>query len=187
MPGLEINRLKFLVIDDSANIRALIRKMLGELGVKDVADASDGAEGFDLLRTYRADIVICDIAMQPVDGIEFLKRVRHAKDSPDPFVPVMMLTVHTAKHMVQNARDGGANDFLAKPVTVRSLYAHIQDLIEHPRPFVRTGEYFGPDRRRKQVVFKGPNRRVAQVWAQSPERQATGFARRQAEEEKKGV
>ena len=58
------------------------------------------------------------------------------------------------------ARDAGVNEFLAKPVTARSLIHRINLVIEHPRPFIRCSTYFGPDRRRRaEPGFKGPWRR----------------------------
>ena len=62
-----------------------------------------------------------------------------------------MLTGHAELALVTEARDMGVNEFLAKPVSAKALYARITAAVHHPRPFVRTRAYFGPDRRRQKL------------------------------------
>ncbi|MDE0809430.1 MAG: response regulator, partial [Alphaproteobacteria bacterium] len=81
-------------------------------------------------------------------------------DSPDSFQPIIMVTGHTEKARITEARDAGINELMAKPVSAKSLYRRLVSVIEHPRQFVRTKTYFGPDRRRKVQPFEGPNRRT---------------------------
>ena len=57
------------------------------------------------------------------------------------------------------ARDAGVDEFIAKPVTAKALLARINSIVNHRRPFIRTGRYFGPDRRRKNMPFDGPEKR----------------------------
>jgi len=97
--------------------------------------------------------------MEPLDGIDFTRMVRTAPDSPNPFVPIIMLTAHSSMERVIQARDSGVNEFLAKPVTAKGLYNRIATVIESPRQFVRASEYFGPDRRRSVKEFMGMDRR----------------------------
>ncbi len=105
-------------------------------------------------------MAIVDFQMSPIDGVEFTRLVRNAADSPNPFLPIIMLTGHAAKARVEEARDAGVTEFVVKPVTARAVLDRINAVILRPRPFVRTGEYFGPDRRRRQdPEFKGPWRR----------------------------
>ena len=61
---------------------------------------------------------------------------------------------------VQEARNAGVNEFLAKPLTARGVVERINQIVEHPRPYVKTEAYFGPDRRRRSDPnFQGPFRR----------------------------
>ena len=60
-----------------------------------------------------------------------------------------MLTGHTHIDHVRQARDAGINEFIAKPVSVKTMMTRLVAVIEHPRPFVRTKSYFGPCRRRR--------------------------------------
>ena len=111
--------------------------------------ASNGADGLKELQDYPADIVIVDWEMQPVDGIEFIKTVRTADDSLNPFQPIIMLTGHSERRRIIEARDAGVNEYVVKPISANTLFERIEALIERPRPFVRLEDFFGPDRRRR--------------------------------------
>ncbi|MBF0093386.1 MAG: response regulator [Alphaproteobacteria bacterium] len=161
MAGYNLSRLNFLVVDDNKHMRALVKAILHSLGSKQVAEAGDGADAFKELRVFAADIIICDWNMTPLDGLDFVRLVRTGKDSPNPFVPIIMLTGHTELARVVEARDAGVHEFLAKPISARGLYSRIRSIIETPRAFLRTPTYFGPDRRRRQMEFKGEERRKA--------------------------
>ena len=129
-------------------------------GVQHLRECCDGAEGLDALRQWPADMAIVDFQMSPIDGVEFTRLVRNAADSPNPFLPIIMLTGPAAKARVEEARDAGVTEFVVKPVTARAVVDRINAVILRPRPFVRTAEYFGPDRRRRQdPAHTGPWRR----------------------------
>jgi len=170
MAGYNISQLDFLVVDDNQNMRGLIRTILNNLGVKNIYEASSGFEAFDRMRQFRVDMVIVDWRMEPVDGIALVKQLRHSKESPNRFVPIIMLTAHSQKQRVSEARDAGVNEFVVKPVSARTLYARIRSIITTPREFIETASYFGPDRRRKNQKFDGVDRRAgAPSTALSPE------------------
>jgi len=102
--------------------------------------------------------------MKPIDGIAFTQEVRLSHKSPNPYVPIIMITGHTERHRVEAARDAGVTEFLAKPITAQNLFLRIAEIIERPRPFVRAGAYFGPDRRRRRDEnYRGPWRRHEDV------------------------
>jgi CheY-like chemotaxis protein len=160
MSGATFDTLKALIVEDNAHMRALLRALLTTIGVKDIYEAVDGTSAFDLLRLRKPDIVLSDLSMKPVDGIDFARAVRQSHDSPNPFVPIIMITGHTERHRVESARDVGVTEFLAKPITAQNLYQRIAEIVERPRAFVRCGDYFGPDRRRRRdEAHPGPWRR----------------------------
>jgi DNA-binding response OmpR family regulator len=163
MQSYSLERLNFLIVDDNKHMRALVKTILHALGSKNVQEAADGADAFKELRHFPADIIICDWNMSPLDGLDFVRLVRTGKDSPNPFVPIIMLTGHTEMHRVVEARDTGVHEFLAKPISAKSLYSRVKAIIDRPRPFVRTKTYFGPDRRRRQIGWKGAERRKANL------------------------
>jgi two-component system chemotaxis response regulator CheY len=147
----DFSTLNVLVVEDNKNMQKLLRTILNVLGVRNVYEVSSGVEALQELTRCEADIVISDWNMQPMNGLEFALKVRRDPNSPNPYVPIIMLTGHTETSKVIEARDAGVNLFLAKPVSVRALSESLTALIENPSRFVRTPTYFGPDRRRKDV------------------------------------
>ena len=85
--------------------------------------------------------------------------VRSSSESSDRMIPIIMLTANSEQDYVVNARDKGVTEFLAKPFNVEGLYRRLVAVIAKPRSFVNADEYFGPDRRRRQVPFGGTDRR----------------------------
>lgn len=159
LTGYRLDALHVMVADDNAHMRELLITILDALGVGRVYTASDGRAALNKMREHPCDIVIADWNMEPMDGIELVRRIRRGEGDLDPYVPVIMLTGHTERTRVTAARDAGVTEFMAKPVSARSLYARIVSVIEHPRPFIRTRDYFGPDRRRQNLPFQGTDRR----------------------------
>ena len=158
---MRFDLLKILLVDDNHHMRVLLTEILRAIGVKYIFEASDGAEAVQVMRQQPIDIVMTDLAMQPLDGIDFVRLVRNSQDSPNPMVPVIMITGHSTLRRVAEARDVGVTEFLSKPVTARGVIERINRVVEHPRSFVRTTDYFGPDRRRKEDPgYPGPHRRA---------------------------
>lgn len=173
MTDYNIERLNFLVVDDNRHMTMLVRTILHAFGVRSCEEAFDGADALKVLKHFPADIIVCDWIMQPLDGIEFVRLIRTGRDSPNQYVPIIMLTGHTETARVMEARDAGVTEFLAKPVSAKKLYSRIKSIIETPRPFLKAGHFFGPDRRRRQMAsHKGGERRQAPTG--SP-RGAAGF------------
>jgi DNA-binding response OmpR family regulator len=106
------------------------------------------------------DIVITDWVMDPVDGLMLLRWIRRHKESPDRFMPVLMLTANTDFEGIVAARDCGVTEMMTKPFSMKTLTDKVQSIIENPRQFIQAPTYFGPDRRRRQMPMKGPNRRA---------------------------
>src|SRR5579871_440358 len=143
-------------------MRVLLSEILRAIGVRHVFEANDGAEALQIMRTHQIDIIMTDLAMQPLDGIDFVRLLRNSPDSPNPMAPVIMITGHSTQRRVTEARDVGVNEFLSKPVTARGVLERIAQVVDSPRPFVRTATYFGPDRRRRNdPEYDGPKRRAA--------------------------
>lgn len=153
--------VKFLVVEDNPFMKDLLRQILRTLGVQQIVEASDGAEGFELFKQLNPDIVLLDWQMEPVDGLELTKLIR-GKDSNNRYVPVIMITGFSEIDRVTLARDAGVNEILVKPIAATTLFTRIRAVIERPRLFVEAENYFGPDRRRRQDPnFKKEDRRVA--------------------------
>lgn len=139
----------------------LTKSLLETFGIEDVQGAKDGEEGFQKFCKRNHDLVIADWMMKPMDGISFTRLVRNDPRSPNQFVPIILVTGFSEKRRVVQARDAGVTEFLVKPFNARDLYRRISQIIERPRQFVRSEDFFGPDRRRKASDrYKGPERRA---------------------------
>ena len=160
MVRIDFNRLRFLVIDDNAHMRRILRTLLHGFGAREVYEAEDGAAGLEAFTHYVPDIVITDWAMPIFDGLELTQMIRQPGANSNPYVAIIMLTGHSEKKRVTSARDAGITEFLAKPISAKGLYQRIVNVVANPRPFIKTKTYFGPDRRRNvNPNYVGPERR----------------------------
>jgi CheY-like chemotaxis protein len=130
------------------------------MGFYNVLVAKNGEEGFEVFCKECPDLVITDWMMDTMSGLEFIEKIRNDKKSPDPFVPVILMTGYSNQVRVESARDCGMTEFLAKPFKSRDLYTRIVQIVEKPRQFVKNNHFFGPDsRRRIEDDYAGPIRR----------------------------
>ncbi|MCF6200180.1 MAG: response regulator [Hyphomicrobiaceae bacterium] len=160
MAKIDFEQLRFVIVDDNAHMRRILRTMLRAFGSREIYEAEEGASGLEAVEAYQPDILITDLKMPIFDGIELTRMIRNPDGFSQAYLPIIMLSAYSEKHQVISARDAGANDFICKPVSATTLYARIESIIEHPRPFIRTASYFGPDRRRQENVFSGDEKRV---------------------------
>ncbi|HUT47990.1 MAG TPA: response regulator [Alphaproteobacteria bacterium] len=161
MGSYNFSRLRALVVDDDPNMRTILRMTLEACGFKSLKVASNGPQGYEIVQSFRPDLVITDWEMRGGNGIDLLRQVRTDPASPDQFLPVVVLSGYAYRTSINEARDAGATDFLVKPVSAKRVVARITGLIENPRPFIQTPDFFGPDRRqRADPDYDGPNNRT---------------------------
>ena len=142
----------------------LAKSIMLTFGVKSVLTAKNGEEGFKIFCSATPDLVIADWMMKPTDGISLTRRIRNDPSSPNQFTPVILMTGFSEQRRVFQARDAGVTEFLVKPFDARDLYRRLSQVIERPRQFIRSEDFFGPDRRRKKAVgFQGPYKRETDV------------------------
>jgi CheY-like chemotaxis protein len=160
MSGGAFEHLKALIVEDNQHMRTLLRSLLNALGVMNVLEATNGEDAFSLLRDKQPDLILTDLSMKPMDGIAFAREVRMSNASPNPYIPIIMVTGHTERHRIEAARDAGVTEVLAKPITAGNLFQRIGEIVDRPRAFVKCNTYFGPDRRRRATEdYAGPFRR----------------------------
>jgi DNA-binding response OmpR family regulator len=152
-----------LIVDDNRHMRVILREALRAVVGGQIYEAGDGAEALETLKSAPCDLVVTDLMMKPIDGVDFVRMLRSSPDSPNPFVPVIMVTGHTSRSRILAARDAGVDELLVKPVTSAALIERIRFVIEDRREFVKTKTFFGPCRRRFRGVPKeeAPQRRAA--------------------------
>ena len=166
MRTIDMSALNILVADSNQYMLKIIRAMLRGFGIIKIREATDGAIALEELNTQLIDLVIVDYALETLSGVELTELVRDAEDSPNRFVPIIMLSAYTEKWRIEGARDAGISEFLRKPLCARDLYLRLLEVIERPRDFVRTHRYFGPDRRRQDLAtYSGVERRAINLSA----------------------
>ncbi len=111
---------RILVVDDERQITRMLRTSLQSSGYQ-VLVANDGLEAFDLFKSERPDLIITDLAMPELNGLELTEAVR--KLAP---TPIIVLSVREAETMKIAALDGGADDYLTKPFSVPELLARVR-------------------------------------------------------------
>lgn len=155
--------LCILVVDDNAFIRNVLESLLRQFRVGRVITAGSGEEAIDSLKvggaTIAVDIVMADLIMSPINGMLMLRWARNAPESPNRFIPFVMVSGAADQENVVAARDHGVTEFLAKPYSAANVYRRLLEVIDRPRQFVATNTYFGPDRRRRDIGVRGIEQR----------------------------
>lgn len=165
MEDERITSLRILIAEPYAQLREIMRDiLLRGIGVAEVIEAKNGEEAIATLRDLECDIAIMDCAMRPVGGVEATRRIRSGMESVDPYLPMILVSGHAEVAEIIAARDAGANEYLAKPLSAKILDLRLNALIKRPRPFIRSDSFFGPDRRRRvKEDFRGSDRRGERV------------------------
>lgn len=167
MAAVDITTLNILLVEDNVHFRTLIRSILQALGMEQLTEAQDGIEALEILGEQNFDLVILDWKMEGMDGVECVRQIRELSGACAQ-VPIIMVTGYTETRLKREARDAGVNDFLGKPISPQSLLNRIVSVVENPRPFYRSDDFFGPDRRSKDKPYDGVERRVEQRPPESP-------------------
>lgn len=157
MPDVNLDRLSVLVVEDNSFIRLLLAEVIRGLGVEHVITATGGPDAIDRMELVARDpaaagisvidLVVIDVLMPEIDGLMLLRWIRSG-ESPDRFLPSIMISGAPDKEVVSHARDLGATEFLAKPFSGNSVADKLMRTVFSPRQFVLAPGYFGPDRRR---------------------------------------
>ena len=156
----KLEKISVLIVDDETLIQRLVHDVLEDLGFRKIVIANSGRKAIELLKLHPFDFVITDWRMDDMEGIDLIKHIRKSPESPNPRIPVILLTGNTEAHYILTARDEGVNEYVIKPFTAEKLVKHIRNIIEHPRCFIDSPVYKGPDRRFHDApVPGGQNRR----------------------------
>lgn len=155
---LHWDRLTVLIVDDNNFVCELLTTTLRNFGIGTVEREADGAAAIERLKNSMndpiaaklgtVDLVLSDYVMPNVDGLLFLRWLRTGDGVPDRFVPFIMVSGAADREVVEQARNAGVTEFLAKPFSARAIADRLLHVINNPRMFVLAPRYFGPDRRR---------------------------------------
>lgn len=153
------DRISIMVVEDNEYMLDILLNSLRRMGFTRLQKCKNGKEAVDYLKLTSkgfsaavepTDIVITDLIMSPVSGINLLQWLRDDKQSPNRFMPVIMLSGAADRANVEESRERGVTDFMAKPFSVENIYKVLQRIIDNPRQYVTTQTYFGPCRRRSK-------------------------------------
>lgn len=158
----KLNNVSVLVVDSNHNHMQLIKEVLRPLGVTRIAECVNASDALAYLENNVVDIIFTEWHMDgEMDGLGFVEWVRKNPASKNVFVPIVMVTAQSEEWKVMKARDVGVTEFLVKPFSAKTMARRITVVVENPRQFVRTDDFFGPDRRRHRVSnYTGEERRM---------------------------
>jgi len=124
-----MSEVRALIVDDSSVMRKIVERSLRQAGLDAlvVYEAGSGSEGLDLLKTQPVDLILTDINMPAMDGLEFLRQLRAQKLAPD--VPVVMITTESSMEFVQQAIQAGAQSYIRKPFTAEQVKERVLSLL----------------------------------------------------------
>lgn len=121
-----------LIVDDSSVMRKIVERALRQAGLSlaNVFEAASGVEGLDVLREQHVDLILSDINMPNMDGLEFLRQLRAQNLAPD--VPVVMITTEGSEDHVREAIAAGAQSYIRKPFTAEQVKERVLPLVGAP-------------------------------------------------------
>lgn len=124
-----MSEISALIIDDSSVMRKIVERALRQAGlaIATVFEASSGVEALDLVRGKRVDLILSDINMPNMDGLEFLRQLREQDLAPD--VPVVMITTESSEDHVREALAAGAQGYIRKPFTAEQVKERVLPLV----------------------------------------------------------
>jgi CheY-like chemotaxis protein len=161
MVALKDRDLGVLVLDSNEYSRQFLVSILKTIGIARVIDMATAEEALAWINVHgRPDVLVVDSALKPMTGAGFTRYLRTVVGGRDAYTPVILVAARADRESLSQARNAGVNEFMAKPISASGLSARLFAVLDAPRSFVRTADYFGPDRRRRQVDFSGPDRRI---------------------------
>jgi len=116
-----MSQIRLVIADDEPIIRMDLKTILEEMGHSIVGEAADGQKALELTRSLRPDVVIMDIKMPVMDGLNAAKRI-----SEEKIAPVVLLTAYSQKDLIERAKDAGVFGYLVKPFQESDLLPAIE-------------------------------------------------------------
>jgi two-component system chemotaxis response regulator CheY len=125
-----MSEIRALIVDDSSVMRKIVERSLRQAGLdlKEVHEAGSGVEGIEVLRARSVDLILSDINMPSMDGLEFLRQIRAQKLAEG--VPVVMITTESSEEHVKQAIQAGAQGYIRKPFTPEQVKERVLPLVK---------------------------------------------------------
>jgi two-component system, chemotaxis family, chemotaxis protein CheY len=120
-----MDNIRALIVDDSSVMRKIVERSLRQAGLSlaQVVEAGNGAEALAAVQESKVDLILCDINMPVMDGLEFVKRLASVENAKG--VPVVMITTEGSEGHVVQALSAGASGYIRKPFTADQVKEHV--------------------------------------------------------------
>jgi len=124
-----MREIQALIVDDSSVMRKIVERSLRQAGLESlvVVEAGSGVEGLETLKAKRVDLILSDINMPAMDGLEFVRQLRNQQLAEG--VPVVMITTESSEEHVNQAIEAGAMGYIRKPFTADQVKQKILSLL----------------------------------------------------------
>jgi two-component system chemotaxis response regulator CheY len=125
-----MSEVRTLIVDDSSVMRKIVERALRQAGLDPlvVHEAGSGTEGLEVLKAKPVDLILSDINMPSMDGLEFLRQIRAQNLAPG--VPVVMITTESSEEHVKQAILAGAQGYIRKPFTAEQVKERVLPLLD---------------------------------------------------------
>eukprot|EP00438_Fugacium_kawagutii_P003974 Skav204200 [mRNA] locus=scaffold7661:126:698:- [translate_table: standard] len=144
-----LHSVRIGIVDDNIHMARIIQQMFRGFGVLQSEIWSDAATAVSACKDIELDLIVLDYHMETIDGIDFTRLLRKNTSSRNALTPILLVSAFTEAWRVKAARDAGVTEVCAKPLSARELWVKFAVIANQPRPFIRAGDFFGPDRRRR--------------------------------------
>ena len=124
-----MREIRALIVDDSSVMRKIVERSLRQAGLDEllVREAGTGVEALEILASQPFDLILTDINMPSMDGLEFVRQIRERKLAAD--VPVIMITTESSEEHVKQAIQAGARGYIRKPFTPEQVKERVLPLL----------------------------------------------------------
>jgi two-component system chemotaxis response regulator CheY len=124
-----MDKIRALIVDDSSVMRKIVERSLRQSGIEmeKIVEASNGAEALAALQNNTVDLILCDINMPVMDGLEFVRQAGALECAKN--IPIVMITTEGSESHVVQALSAGARGYIRKPFTPDQVKEHVLPLL----------------------------------------------------------
>lgn len=152
MAEANLEDLKIMLVEPHRSTRRVLESVTAALRIRAPRWLEDPVEGLAAIKQDVPDLLILGQGLGAFDSLDLVERIRQDPHQPYAYLPIIFMTDDTG-HQAQEALERGVHTVLSRPISPDSLRDTISSVVDRPLPFVKTGSYFGPDRR-----LEGPER-----------------------------
>ena len=150
-PNINLRNMSAIIVDPDEHSRAMVSEMLRSDGIELQVLVANGSEAMEFLQRGGIDLCILESALPDMSGFDVVRAIRRLKNPHVRSLPAIVIVGGINSETVAHGRDSGANSFVKKPISPRSLFDQIAWCLKNDRSFVECDTYVGPDRRFKSV------------------------------------